>query len=350
MFKVGGVSIIICIIIIVSLFSVIFVILNIFTKTGVEISPEKISEEAPPRPPKESVSVYKGFWMPCLFMNDICQPMAAVQDLKDVGANIVAFGPTVKINAEGEINFGLSDELLEKRLAELAKRYYDAGIRIYLVVETLYVKDFSDNIPAGGPTAFPADVVSATDFFEKYNSFVEKMAQLAEKYRVEFFSPMNEPDLKLGEKVASDWGQEILPRVKKYYSGKVLYKAALANGAGPNINFAGYDAIGIDISPGGGPEGPSLTRYSSDVEKTIDNVLNWASRDGVSDVLFAEFGVWGGALSLSEEEKAEVHKIIFEKGKGRVKGFIALDPPMDLDRPLKGTKTLEEIKRGFGEI
>ena len=301
-------------------------------------------------PPPEAVSVYKGFWMPCLFMNDSGQSMSGVQDLKDVGANIIAFGPTIKINAEGKTDFGLSDELLEKRLAELVKRYYDAGIRIHLVVETLYVKDFSDNIPAGGQTALPAEIVSSADFFEKYNLFVEKMAQLAEKYRVEFFSPMNEPDLRLGEKIASDWGQEILPRVKKYYSGKVLYKAAFANGAGPNINFSGYDAIGIDISPGGGPEGPSLARYSSDVEKTLDNVLSWASRDSVPDVLFTEFGVWGGALSFSEEEKAEAHKIIFEKGKDKVKGFIALDPPMDLDRTLKGTKTLEEIKKGFGEI
>lgn len=207
-----------------------------------------------PEPPTTAVSVYKGFWSPVLFLDESWQSLTDEKLLKELGVNTMSFGPTVKINARGETMFSGpfgTIEDVEERLAQLAKRYYQAGIRISLAIETFYEAEFT---PRGGgePKPFPQEVVSQPGFFDQYNQVVEEMAQLAEKYQVEIFIPMNEPDYKFGQKIASDWGQVILPRVKKHYQGKVLFKATYL-GKPIDINFKGYDVIGVDITPGGGP-------------------------------------------------------------------------------------------------
>ena len=300
-----------------------------------------------PEPPAGEVSVYKGFWMPCAFLSDDCQPMSDVNLHKEIGSNIVLLGPNLKINSNGDAQFDVPMAYLEKRMNELANRFYKDGIRIGLVIETLYVRDFTETTPAGGPGAFPTTAVNKPGFLDNYNKMVEEIAQLAEKYHVEMFSPMNEPDLKLGEEACSKWGQEVLPLVKKHYHGKVLYKTAFYKLSDQGVDFKGYDIIGMDPSPGGGPT--ALSDYSKEMEQMLSKALDFAKRDKVSSVMYTEFGVWGGALSLSEEDKALAHRIIFEQGKGKVKGFIALDPPPDLDRSIKGTKTFEEIKLWFKE-
>jgi len=311
---------------------------------------QNILKETIPQPPSGTVSVYKGFWMPVAFMSDTEHTMSDVNALKDVGANIVALGPTVKINSKGGVMLDYPYTTLtsfENRLKELAERYYSAGIRIYLVIETLYVEDFSQRTPPTGPPPFPDNAADIPGFFDKYNALVGQIAELAEKYKVEIFSPMNEPDWKLGAAGAGKWGKEVLPTVKANYSGKILFKNAFASAETGQIDFSGYDIIGCDPTPGGGPD--ALIEYRIELREMIGNMQSWAQRDNIPEIMFTEFGVWGGALDLSEANKTLAHRIVFEEGQGKVKGFIALDPPSGLDRPLKGTQTLEEIKIWFKE-
>ncbi|VVC04970.1 Uncharacterised protein [Candidatus Burarchaeum australiense] len=305
----------------------------------------QVEEEEPIIAPI-GVSLYKGFWMPCMFLENSCQSMSDVSRLKDVGANVVALGPTVKINAQGEVKMDVSMDVAEQRLAELAKYYYGQNISIAISIETMYVNSFNDQTPAGGPGAFPSSAVSKPGFLDKYNQLVEQFANLSEKYHVAIFSPMNEPDMKLGASKASEWGQQVLPLVKKYYSGKVLYKAGnLA--ASPQLDFRGYDIIGIDTTPGGGGPQGGLNAYPALLDKVLADSLAWAKRDGVPEVMFTEFGVWGAAVSWNENDKATAHELVFEAGKGKVTGFFVLDPPPDLDRPITGTKSLEVVKEWF---
>lgn len=323
-------------------------------KTGMQPSvemPTEEKEEVLPQPPIGMVSLYKGFWMPCAYSSDTCQPMFDVTLQKEVGANIALLGPTVKLNSKGDTMFSgpfHSIDDVEKRLAQITKKYYKEGIRIGLVIEVFYEPEFT-MYGGGEPKPIPKDIGEKSGFLNKYNLVVEDIAKLAEKYKVEMFSPMNEPDMKFDDKTASEWGQRILPIVKKHYNGKILWKSAFVNQMGNyetmSINFKGYDIIGTDPTPGGGP----LENYRQDLNRMITKMSNYAKRDNVPGIMFTEFGVWGGAIGFSEEQKALAHRIAFEQGKGKVKGFIALDPPPDLDRSIKGTKSLEEIKIWFKE-
>ena len=305
-------------------------------------------QEVLPQPPSGEVSVYKGFWMPTAFYypHDT-HSMTDEKLAKDVGANIVSLGPTVKINVNGEVKYAepFSSNNVEQQLATLVKKYYEAGIRIHLVLELFYQEEFTQG--GGEPQPIPEAVATKQGFLDNYNLIVEDMAELAEKYQVEMFSPMNEPDYKLGAKTSSGWGQEILPIIRENYNGKVVFKGSLHHNLNENINFKGYDAIGFSITP----SGMGVGGYEQEAANTIQKILDWAERDSVSEVIVTEFGVWGGASSFDENTKITAHKIIFEQGKGKLKGFIVFDPPADQGWSLKqNNQLLEEIKRQFTEV
>lgn len=303
-----------------------------------------------PEPPSGKVSVYKGFWMPCSFYYEHdCQTMSDPQDLKAAGANIASIAPNVKINSHGEAKFETPFDYVEKSLDYWARKYYEKGIRISLVIEVTYEKEFTER-SSGEPQPIPKDIAGKPGFLNQYNEIVAKVAQLAEKYKVEMFSPMNEPDLKLGEATASSWGQAILPEVEKDYHGKILWKAAGSDANQEEINFSGYDIIGFDPTPGGGDPASSLASYHNQLKEMISFAKARAQKYKVPEVMITEFGVWGGAVSFSEANKALAHQIVFEEGQGKVSGFIALDPPPDLDRGLKGTKSLEKITEWFKKL
>lgn len=303
-----------------------------------------------PQPPSGTVSVYKGFWMPSGFYFDRkSQSMSDPQDLEDAGANIASIAPNVKINSRGEVKFDAPFNYVEESMDHWARTYYENNIRISLTIEVFYQDEFVEG-QSGEPKPIPRAIASQPGFLDEYNKIVVDVAKLAEKYQVEMFSPMNEPDLKLGEATASAWGQKILPEIKKYYKGKILWKAAGSGAAQSVIDFSGYDIIGFDPTPGGGDPAVSLASYHTQLQEMITLAKARAVKYNVPEVMITEFGVWGGALAFSEENKMLAHRIVFEEGQGKVSGFIALDPPSDLDRGLKGTLSLEEIKKWFGKL
>lgn len=304
-------------------------------------------EEPLLQPPSEKIYLYKGFWMPCGFLGGNCQSMASTERLKEAGANIALIAPIVKINSRGEVKFDAPVDQIERRLAEQVKEYYKQDIRVGLAIEMFYADEFDGR--SGEPKPIPANITQKAGFLDKYNLIVADVAKLAERYKVEIFSPLNEPDLKLGEAIASEWGQKILPAIKENYHGKVLWKAAGGALDKYNTNFKGYDIIGFDPTPGGQSFEQSIIIYKDYLKRLLNIAQNRAKRDNIFEIMVTEFGVWGGAINFSEEQKALAHRAVFELAKDKVSGFIVLDPPTDLDRPLYGTKTFEEVKSWFKE-
>lgn len=301
-------------------------------------------EEPLPEPPTGEVLVYKGFWMPAAFYYPYdSHTMTDAKLAKETGANIVSLGPTIKINSRGEVKYAepWDSNRVDGQLKKLAKMYYDEGIRLHVVIEIYYEEEFSSE--GGEPSPIPRDIASKQGFLDKFNLILEEMAGFAEKYHAEMFSPMNEVDYKLGSATASAWSQEILPRIKKNYNGKVVFKGELFREEDSDrIDFAGYDVIGCSMSPR-----EYMSDFENDVSSMITKMQSWAARDNVPEIMITEFGIWGGSVGLDDETKALVHKIVFEKGQGKVKGFIVFDPPADQGWSLKGTKSLEEITTGF---
>ncbi len=301
-----------------------------------------------PEPPAGQVSIYKGFWMPSGFYPDYQgQSMSSPEALKGAGANIASLAVTPEINAKGEVRFEVPSDYIERSLSYWAEKYYAAGIRLSLTLEPRYEEVFVQG--GGEPQPIPSNLANDPHFLDNYNKIVDDMAKLAEKYHVEIFSPMNEPDLKLGKARANQWAQEILPIVRTNYSGKILWKAAGGALDKYDTNFKGYDIIGFDPTPGGGPFEQSMATFRQALKNLLSIAQSRAGRDNVPEIMITEFGCWGGAVNFTEEQKVLAHRAVFEEAQGKVSGFFALDPPPDLDRGLAGTKTLEEIKTWFKE-
>lgn len=145
-------------------------------------------------------------------------------------------------------------------------------------------------------------------------------AKFAEKYNVEFFSPLNEVDVVLGNKEGSKWVQEILPNLREVYNGQIVLK--LGNFIIDDKNEAdytvkiepgqylskehlyikysdvtGYDYLIIDIFP-------SDTFYSSEkfpetLKKIIQTARDEVNKKGAKGVMIGEFGYRTGKHVLT---------------------------------------------------
>jgi len=203
---------------------------------------------------------------------------------------------------------------------------------------------------------------------EAWNSKVIEYAKLAEKHEVELFAPMNEPEALFGPSASATWGQDILPKIKEVYHGKVIWKgASIGDIQNAPTNYSGYDYIGFSIGLGSGltqEDYPQpLEEFSRRVDYALDTFLKFAQRDNCTGVMISEFYGrlpyrWEGE-AWSEEKEARAHEIVLEKGKDKVVGFFALDflglssfgediPRMPI--PEKSLKTKEVIRRYFREV
>jgi hypothetical protein len=176
------------------------------------------------------------------------------------------------------------------------------------------------------------------NFFPQYNKLVLEYADLAEKYGVEMLAPMIEADGYLGmqpllnenslrgfEK-ASDWGQEILQKIRQRYHGSILWRSGItANGPEDGsdigrwetfrdnvyINFTGYDYIGFTAATWQVPnwweysDPVAERRYREYLREVIEYTMMCAERDGCKGVIATEFG----------EER------VFEEGEDKLSGY-----------------------------
>lgn len=297
-----------------------------------------------PTPPQGEVAIYKGFWSPPVIYLRGSSPFSDANKVKEMGANLVSLGPHFLVDENGDIGFPRDFQTIEDldaRIGELASIYYPKGIRIHLVLSTNYVETITKD--AGGePKSFSRELAAQKGFLDKYNKVVEEMAKIAQKYQVEMFSPLNEPDGTLGVETAYTWNEEILPIIRKHYQGNLCYKGDLHNGEGERLSFKGYDMLGYMPSP---PANDSDVEFRRLVAQTTANAIKWAKRDGVPKVMVAEFGAWKG-MNLTDEDALARYKILFEEGQGKIDGFAVIDPPEDQPNYMKGL-VLEEIKMWY---
>ncbi|MFH1832854.1 MAG: hypothetical protein ABH816_01620 [Candidatus Levyibacteriota bacterium] len=312
----------------------------------------KVEEGIVPAPATQ-VRVYKGIWTPVSLSNNPRKLNADMKKLKDMGMNTIflpAAPPQVERCLEGQ---DPNSELVKKlkkilpihreiMIANIQAAHRN-GLRVGLAMTKCY--------PAANDITL-----------EQWDSQVIENAKLAEKYHVELFAPMNEPEALFGPSASADWGQEILPKIKEVYHGIVIWKgASIGDMQLDSVDFSGYDYLGFSV--GIGSVVKTLEEFPQNVDYALDTFLGLAERDGCKGVMITEFYgrlpyIWE-ERAWNEEKEARVNEIILEKGKNKVDGFFALDFlglsifGEDIPRmpdPKKSSKTQEVIKRWFTEI
>jgi len=320
-------------------------------------TPESEKEIVPA--PSAQVQIYKGIWTPVSLTNKPKKLNSDMQKLKDIGMNTI-FLPAAPPQVERCLEGLDPDSELVKKIKKIIpiqeeimianiQAAHRNGLRVGLAMTKCFPA--ADNIT-----------------LEEWDSQVIENAKLAEEYHVEFFAPMNEPEVLFGPSASATWGQEILPKIKDVYSGKIIWKGGAVGDIHPDpgqpdqTNFSGYDYIGFTLGLASNA-GMTMEDFSQQVDHSLDTIIGFAERDDCEGVMITEFyGLLPGAWernSWSEEKEARAHEIVLEKGRGKVDGFFVLDfmelsflgeDIPGLPGPEISSKTQEVIRKWFTEI
>ncbi|MFH1832855.1 MAG: hypothetical protein ABH816_01625 [Candidatus Levyibacteriota bacterium] len=317
----------------------------------------KVEEGIVPAPATQ-VRVYKGTWTPALLSKNSTKLASDMRKLKALGMNTVFFQgapPQPEHCLEGVPPDSKLVKIM-KEIIPVEKELMISNIQIAHKNGLKVALTMSKCMPASKKIAL-----------EAWNARVIELAKLAEEHEVELFAPMNEPEVLFGPSASATWGQEILPKIREVYHGKVIWKGDAVGGiqpapGQPGPNFSGYDYVGFTIGVG---SGRTLETLPQRVDYALDTILGYAERDNCEGVMISEFfgqlpSTWK-EREWNEEKEARANEIILEEGSKRDKvvGFFALDfldlsffgkDIPGLPGPEESAKTQEVIKRWFTEI
>jgi len=303
---------------------------------------------------------------------DMLHSMAAPTDLKNIGADSISFLITIPYHSSGELHDDCVDWTKDKARSTI-KKYKQAGFTVVAVPGAVQVNplDYSGGmynrpdvmqappggIPGGPPEGFPGvppggmpggmpdiaremtcSLLTAggepgsipssilNKVLENYEPVVIDLAKIAEEEGADVFAPMAEPDLKMGSATkASKWSQDMLPKIKEVYSGKLLWRGDFHNAyesSSKQVDFTGFDIIGFTTLPGG----PDAANIPNVIAGNVDTLTKWAEEDGVEEVWISEFGISVDSPQ-SEADKAKSYQEMFEASAGKLDGYLLTDIP-----------------------
>ncbi len=214
-------------------------------------------EEVVVGPPQTAIDKYKGLWLP--FLNDAGIALNEVDNLRADGVNIVSLG--ISIYLDGDV-------IKDRDRAEIKKmvnEFHRNGIRTCLVLNPGH--------PEFGIDPFSPEA-SGRPLFERLTPLALEWAAICEKYGVEMFCPANEPQLMAYQKEQdiSDWAQQILPRLREVYTGKLVFLAQYTAEGLPRYNLAGYDYVAIGGVGADSDVDQMPWRTEEKIEETLDSL------------------------------------------------------------------------------
>ncbi len=213
------------------------------SEAGQPPSPENTSaagqEPAPEEPvivkgPTGPVSKYKGLWLP--FLDETKAAAEGIESLKADGINTVAIG--IRLLATDEAHGwevgNITEYENETEILEAINVFHENGIRVILVPNPAH-----GNF---GVSPYPSEQ-AGKEFLRMHEPLILKWANLSEQYGVHMFCPVNEPTLLAGEEEVSSWAQELLPKIRSLYHGKVAFRVQDEGETFPAYNLSGYDYV-----------------------------------------------------------------------------------------------------------
>jgi hypothetical protein len=283
---------------------------------------------------RKDLKIYLGVWLPALSHPGM-HSLENREDLKRIGVNTAAFALQIPYFKDGELE-QKSIEAVKARARSLIRYYKQTGLAVFFSPDPVLVRYH------GEPEPIPEGIKEV--FLKNYEPVIIELARISEEEGVEIFSPMNEPDYKLGIERSSSWSREILPKIKKVFSGKVLWNGSLARAFeyGKNIDFSGYDIVGFTVFPWRG-----LLNYKQRIDFYLRKMKQQAKEDGVAEVFISEFGVY---FRSAVEDEPQALEMVFECGQGKVDGFFVLDPPRGFGTSIKGSNLEPIIKKWFNRL
>ena len=253
--------------------------------------------------------IIKGNWEPGA---DHMQRLLAFDEkrIKELGVNTVSIVPEYGLKKDGGYTFR------EKQL-ELSNlvRAKEKGFAVQVAVSFVGI-GFGHNYEKKG--------ITLEHYLKVSEELALEWAQIAEDYQVEFLCPQQELDFILRfkfkyeddeiDQIMEDWYGQILPKIKKVYSGKTMVKISEPERV---LKLPGYDYLGFGSFRQKGLDGyREATKEKQKImqDMAIENNADWF----VAEAWFA--GLPGGQAKYFEASTQEYLKV---KGKKPVGYFFS---------------------------
>ena len=227
-----------------------------------------------------------------------------INELKSLNINGIRICPLYSISQDGNIR----EDIPEFVVINLVRKAQDAGFVVFL------------DLNAGGrptETGEPEYRYDKPEYVNDLYGIALHWAKIAERERVEFYSPLNEPDLMFAEpNLANQWIEKS-QGLRPFFSGNLVLKLA---DTGPEKieNMSGYDYLAFDIMWGDAQYQELREHMRMATEK--GNELK--ERYRLKGFFFGELGAERGRAD--ENTQAEIFKIFFEETWGKVDGYCFL--------------------------
>ena len=237
------------------------------------------------------------------------------EKLRDAGFDTVMLGPDIVFDPETGEAKSLGDEIFVFYLQAFKK----AGFRIVLIPNPMHPNlDMGKGYEWEEPDP-NAGYHRSYKLIKKLDPVVVKWAKIAEKYNVDAFVPINEPYKFVWDyNDVSKWLQEILPEIKKVYTGKVIALDTMYDlGSGKSIPYP-YDYSGYDMILGGPPCGwKEIDCWEEMIKNYIQKGNEYVQIYGLEGFGLYEWGGYTGGVwyepipedqILTEKEAEEILK------------------------------------------
>ncbi|MCK4428824.1 MAG: hypothetical protein KAU95_00490, partial [Candidatus Aenigmarchaeota archaeon] len=144
-------------------------------------------------------------------------------------------------------------------------------------------------VSAGGHNFERRGIVMTKERYLKISEEIAlKWAGIAEELNVEFFAPQNELDgvIKVNfarnnsevAEITSVWHEQMLPKLKKVFNGKLMIKLTGVKEEYKTINAGGYDYIGITLFH----RNKGLVAFREDVREQYSIIADISERNNIS--------------------------------------------------------------------
>ncbi|WP_309492180.1 hypothetical protein [Candidatus Hecatella orcuttiae] len=222
-----------------------------------------------------------------------------IEELRTLRINTLRICPLYSIDSNGDIRQDVPNFLI----IDLIRRAHSAGFAVFL----------EPNLASRG--GFPH--LTDPQYVEAVMEISSKWAEIAEEENVEFYSPLNEPNLVFSEEhLVEEWMVES-QNLRSMFSGGLVLKLA---GMGPEEieSLGGYDYLAFDIMWGDSNYDELRNYLNAAVAK--GNSLK--QKYGLKGFFFGELGA--EKARVDEDTQAEIFRTILDETWEEVDGYCFL--------------------------
>lgn len=220
-----------------------------------------------------------------------------IEELKSLNINGIRICPLYGVED------GLREVVPESMIIALIKKAHQAGFAVFLEPNT------------GGPGGPPN--LDDPKYVDDVYSIALHWAKIAEEEKVEFYSPLNEPDaIFANSNLVNQWIEKSQD-LRAVFSGNLVLKFA---DVGPEKieNIGNYDYLAFDIM-WGDSQYQELKNYLKMAVKKGNGLKKQYNLKGF---FFGEFGA--ERSRVSKDVQAEIFRITFEETWGKIDGYCFL--------------------------